>query len=239
MILPGNDIVKFGIVSDVEDGGDYLPKIIHINRDWLYDKYINEKLSVHEIGILCNADGSTIWKRLIRYNIPRRTAAETKSYNFPKQLLHRLYIKERKNTYQIAKELECSAETVSNYLKLYDIPIRSSAEANTGDLHWNWKGGTKPYCVKFNNTFKQYIRKKFDNTCFICGKSSIEDGNNLCVHHIDYNKNAICNGKEWAFVPLCRSCHTKTNYNRYYYFNLLINYWVCKYTENFIYDIDL
>ena len=38
MILSGNDIVKFGIVSDVEDGGDYLPKIIHINRDWLYDK---------------------------------------------------------------------------------------------------------------------------------------------------------------------------------------------------------
>jgi hypothetical protein len=88
-----------------------------------------------------------------------------------------------------------------------------------------WKGGIsfKPYCIKFNKEFKEYIREKFNRTCFLC--SSVENGQKLAVHHIDYNKNSICNGKEWAFLPLCISDHIRTNTHRWYWFNLLINYW--------------
>lgn len=42
--------------------------------------------------------------------------------------LHQLYIVEHKNTYQIAKILECNASTVSYNLKKYNIPIRSKAD---------------------------------------------------------------------------------------------------------------
>jgi len=90
-----------------------------------------------------------------------------------------------------------------------------------------WKGGISfgPYCPLFNYQFKEHIRDKFNRVCFICDKLEEECVTKLCVHHIDYNKNSVCNGKEWAFVPLCKSCHSKTNSNRWYWFNLLINYW--------------
>jgi hypothetical protein len=97
-------------------------------------------------------------------------------------------------------------------------------DAERGEKHWNWRGGiSKKYCNKFNKKFKEYIRYKFNNRCYICGKN--DNKRRLSIHHIDYNKNSICNGKEWAFVPLCTSCHVKTNNNRWYWFNLLINYW--------------
>lgn len=105
----------------------------------------------------------------------------------------------------------------------------------------NWKGGIsyEPYCPKFNNDFKEYIRDKFGRKCFLCGKPEEENitklGNirKLSIHHVDYDKNDICNGYSWPFVPLCNSCHSKTNRNRWYWFNLLINYWLTFYCINF------
>jgi hypothetical protein len=95
-------------------------------------------------------------------------------------------------------------------------------------LHHCWKGGKsfESYCFKFNERFKEYIREKFNRKCFICGKTEEENKRRLCVHHVDYNKNSICNGKEWAFVSLCTYHHNKTNFDRWYWFNLLIYYWI-------------
>jgi len=90
----------------------------------------------------------------------------------------------------------------------------------------NWRGGIsfEPYCEKWNEKFKERIRDKFGRKCFLCPTK--KDRIKLCVHHIDYAKNSICNGKEWAFVPLCQSHHAATNWNRWYWFNLLISYWL-------------
>jgi hypothetical protein len=99
----------------------------------------------------------------------------------------------------------------------------------TGELAPNWKGGIAylPYCPKFNFAFKERIRERFGRKCFICDMP--ENGKRHSVHHIDYNKNSICNGKEWAFVPICMKQHNKTNFNRWFWFNLLINYWAIPY----------
>jgi hypothetical protein len=88
-----------------------------------------------------------------------------------------------------------------------------------------WKGGIsfEPYCHKFNDTIKEEIRDAFGRRCFLCGTP--ENGRKLHVHHIDYNKTQGCKGQKWALLPMCIGCHTKTGFNRYYYFNLLINYW--------------
>jgi hypothetical protein len=96
-----------------------------------------------------------------------------------------------------------------------------------GDKHWNWQGGIArlPYCPKFNNIIKEEIRDIFRRKCFLCPTTEKENRRKLCVHHIDYNKNSICNGRIWPLIPLCHSCHSKTNSNRWYWFNLLINYW--------------
>lgn len=97
-----------------------------------------------------------------------------------------------------------------------------------------WKGGKsfEPYCPKFNNEFREYIRIKFNKKCVCCGKPEelnyTKNGRKykLAIHHIDYDKLDICNGKSWPFVPLCIPCHIKTCNNRWYWFNLLINYWL-------------
>ena len=77
-----------------------------------------------------------------------------------------------------------------------------------------WKGGTsfEPYCTKFNNEFKEYIRDKFGRVCFLCSKTEEENGKRLSVHHCNGNKNCGCDGDETCqFVPLCVSCHSKVH----------------------------
>ena len=89
--------------------------------------------------------------------------------------------------------------------------------AHKGERHWNWKGGIsyEPYCSKFNNQFKEYIRDKFGRICFICGKTEEEIGRKLDVHHTNYDKDCMCNDNiTCQFVPLCRGCNTKVNFNR-------------------------
>ena len=79
-----------------------------------------------------------------------------------------------------------------------------------------WKGGIsfEPYCILFNKEFKERVRAFFDNKCAVCGKTKEENGRSLCIHHVNYDKKTCCNDSERLFVPLCGSCHSKTNHNR-------------------------
>lgn len=107
-------------------------------------------------------------------------------------------------------------------------------DAHRGDKHYNWMGGTsfEPYCEKFNNKFKESVREQFSRTCFLCGKTESEQmteqkqkGKNqyrLSIHHVNYHKNCLCDDVKCEFVPLCVSCHTKTNSNRDYWEQFLI-----------------
>jgi hypothetical protein len=89
-----------------------------------------------------------------------------------------------------------------------------------------WKGGKsfEPYCVAFSKKVKEEVRNAFDRKCFLCGAP--ENGKKLHVHHVDYDKSQGCKGKKWGLVPLCHSCHAKTNNHRYLYFNMLRDYWI-------------
>jgi hypothetical protein len=80
----------------------------------------------------------------------------------------------------------------------------------------NWRGGIsfEPYCPKFNKDLKRRVRAFFDRRCVICGKSEAEDRRALSVHHVEYNKEACCDGKTVHFAALCWKCHAHTNYAR-------------------------
>ena len=86
------------------------------------------------------------------------------------------------------------------------------SENRSGANSSHWKNGAsfEPYCVKFNEEFKEYIREKFGRICFLCGKTEKDNGRKLDVHHVNGNKACGCDGdKTCQFVPLCRVCHGK------------------------------
>lgn len=106
------------------------------------------------------------------------------------------------------------------------LKLRGKRERISGPNNPRWNGGTSfgEYCPKFNRRLKEEIREKFGRKCFLCPKTEKENGKKLDIHHVDYNKGQGC-GQKWNLIPLCHRCHTKTNSTRYYYFNLLANYW--------------
>jgi hypothetical protein len=83
------------------------------------------------------------------------------------------------------------------------------------------------YCEKFNGEFKERVRAFRGYICFECGE--IQNNKKLSIHHVHYDKKMCCNGSPQDVVPLCTSCHTKTNHNR--------EYWEDHFTE-MIYEND-
>ena len=98
------------------------------------------------------------------------------------------------------------------------------AKAKTGEESPSWRGGIsfEPYCIKFNNAYKEYIRELFERKCFLCGVSKAPNGRKLDVHHVNYNKDCGCDNTKCICVPLCRSCHSKTNGNREYWQEMIM-----------------
>ncbi len=67
---------------------------------------------------------------------------------------------------------------------------------------------------KFNAQVKLRVRVRDDFKCRECGIPELECETNLDIHHIDYNKK---HSVESNLISLCKSCHTKTNFNRQYW----------------------
>lgn len=76
-----------------------------------------------------------------------------------------------------------------------------------GENNPNWKGGISdyPYPEEWTEELKTKIRKRDKFVCQLCGLHGHD------IHHINYDKN---NCGEDNLITLCRSCHSKTNFNR-------------------------
>lgn len=88
----------------------------------------------------------------------------------------------------------------------------------SGENHPAWNGGSsfEEYGVEFNQALKDKIRARDNYECQLCGKK--ENGKQHITHHIDYDKT---NNKPENLILLCNSHHSKTNYNRQYWINIL------------------
>lgn len=86
---------------------------------------------------------------------------------------------------------------------------RQTANTPKKENHPNWLGGISngEYGLDFNKNLKTTIKKAYNFTCQLCCTETTE----LDVHHIDYDKK---NNVLENLIPLCKSCHSKTNYNR-------------------------
>ena len=89
---------------------------------------------------------------------------------------------------------------------------RKISKAFKGEKHPNWKGGISrlPYCFEWTCNLKEYIKERDGHECQnpqCCGKNP----NDLCVHHIDYDKKHC---EPINLITVCRSCNCSSNFNR-------------------------
>lgn len=134
----------------------------------------------------------------------------------------------RRKTSLTMKGRKFSEEHYNHLVAANRRPEVRKKHGRKGKENPNWKGGTsfEPYCPKFTEELKDGVRAEFHHKCCLCGLP--ENGRKHHVHHVDYNKSQGC-GQRWTLVPLCASCHTKTNFRRWHWFALLSNYWLEKY----------
>jgi len=112
----------------------------------------------------------------------------------------------------IAKELHNN----SSYREKHLIAVRRRF------VDSQWYGSVKyydgpQYCEKWTYELRERVRAYFGYTCVECGKTQEQNGKKLSVHHVWYNKQTCCDSSPRSLVPLCKSCHMKSNNNREYW----------------------
>lgn len=202
-------------------------------RKTLEKLYIEEQKSTPEIGEILGTTRTSILNWLKEYGIKTRNVGWTPGRtSFIRGIPRKgtKYDEELKR--KISKNRKGKGIPSVERRKLLSDMYRGKNNpmyGKRGNLAPSWKGGIsfEPYCPKFNNELKETIRKKHNNICTMCGKP--KQKRKLSVHHVDYNKSQGCHGFEWGLIPLHTKCHAKTNFNRWYWFALLRDYWIYEY----------
>lgn len=200
-----------------------------IDKEWLYNEYVIKKHSTRYISSKIGCTKVVILNRLKKYGIPIRTISESKYGRSRPDIRGNSNPMHREDV--ICKFKGSNNSTLRNPETYKKVMERMCGDLNpmknprnrrmvqlkyTGKGNPNWKGGLMflPYCHKFNDEFKRRVRTFFNNECIICGKSSNDDRRELCVHHVDYNKQTCCDDSKPCFAALCQKCHCRTNQNR-------------------------
>ena len=88
----------------------------------------------------------------------------TKEINIPRDVLYQKYYTERKNLYEVAKELETFPSTIFSYLKKYGIPRRNGSEAHKlSNKPMGFAKMKEENPKKFKEIFKGIIEKRNKN----------------------------------------------------------------------------
>ena len=104
------------------------------------------------------------------------------------------------------------------------VKNQSISLKNNGKLKGNksylWNNGSsfEPYSSEFNKEKKTQVLERDNYACQNPNCEHLSEG--LDVHHIDYNKK---NSNLENLTTLCKSCHSKTNFNRKYYIKFYQN----------------
>ena|SRR3972149_8558680 len=87
------------------------------------------------------------------------------------------------------------------------------------NVNWNNGSSFEPYPRDWTDDLRESIRKRDNYTCQICGTYQDELKGwhrKLDIHHKDYNKDNLNPNN---LITLCKSCHTKTSFDRNYWIN--------------------
>lgn len=184
-------------------------KLLH-DPVWMATQY--QTRTANNIADELAVDEATVRKYLRKYGVKIRSSAEAQT---GKRLSD-----EHKEKIGIASKRVWQDPVVRKKTVKAMTGLKRSPEAciNMGNAHRGKKSSRyidgrsyEPYCEKWTKEFRRRIRAFFDHQCVLCGKPQEENGRSLDCHHVEYNKNACCDGKPVHFVALCRSHHSQTS----------------------------
>jgi len=128
-------------------------KQINISKNVLKDLYLNKRLSMAKTGRIFYCNPTTIQRLMHKYKIKSRTLSEAATkVLISKQVLKKLYYREKLSTIQIAKQYKCSHATILYKMKLYNLKRR-------GKL-----GTRKPIIIPGKKLRKLYLEKKLSES---------------------------------------------------------------------------
>lgn len=129
---------------------------IQVDRQWLEDRYIKDKLSINQISKEIGCNDGTISSRLKEFGIPLRSRSDSaklmrhdfgvlfkmrekrlamnqgilNKFNISMDELYQKYIVEGRGMTDICKDYGCTHATIKNKLIQYDIKRRNSKESH-------------------------------------------------------------------------------------------------------------
>ena len=197
---------------------------------WLRKKYWTESLGGQEIAEICGVYRSTIYRRMEKFGISRRTSSEAKqgkmNPNFGKKRDKKICKKISETRIKIGiapwnkGKTGVYSEETKRKMRAWQIGRKFTEEhkrklsENHRDMHGennhNWKGGIsfEPYPPEFNDKLRKKIRERDENACQFCGSNG--NGEKVQAHHIDYDRKI---SDELNLISLCRSCNNRANHN--------------------------
>lgn len=133
------------------------------DKDWLHQRYWEDKLSAHKIATLCNVKPCTIHTHMKRLGIPSRGYSEARLINHPaspyrnKKWLEKAYWKEGNSLPDLSVICGRDRTTIREWFRGFGIPVRGRVEAQRLQRK-------KYYHSKFSRptTWLWDIAKKFD-----------------------------------------------------------------------------
>lgn len=193
-----------------------------VNREWLYQKYVIERLGTYEIAKLVDRNPKRVYEWLLDYGIKTRTKREA-------------VVEMNKRESIRKKRAESSAKRV-----ISDETRRKQSESKagvprpnlrgekngmfgrTGEKSPSWKGGKTPkrqqvYSSKEWKDATRIVRKRDGNTCAKCAKRHTRTS--LHIHHIrSFSTYSELRCDPNNLVLLCEKCHkwvhSKKNINK-------------------------
>ena len=126
-------------------------KKIEISSFQLNNLYTHQKLNTYQIAKKFNCCQASVWKKLVEFNIPRRTPYELNSNVPSKDQLIEFYFNKKLSTWQIEKLYGFSRGTIHRKLKEFNIQTRDRADSHIINFRKDFSGNLteKAYLIGF------------------------------------------------------------------------------------------
>lgn len=187
-----------------------MEKMNHLNKEWLYQKYVVENLSTYDIGKIVDRNPKRIYEKLRDFGIPTRPRGQNlkgeDNYMAGENVINPFFNK--KHTDETKKILSEKAKISKPWLKGENNGMYGA----TGDKNPMYKDGSSPlrqrmYVRGEGKDFLKSILKRDGYKCRRCGAEK-KGRKSLHVHHvIPWAGNEDLRFDANNVLVLCGACH--------------------------------